>query len=396
MRMKNAAIRQVHAEEMISMIQQLPGYAFQSSPPLAERDHWIGILEERVGTVYYALFEGEKPAACVAWTPMKQHVRAEVLSMGGIFDVVTHPAARRKGYATELMIKAFTVMREEGYPVTSLYPFRESWYENLGYASFSQPSWASLKPANLGRLLKTNLEGEVELALLSECFDTYHDFLMRFQQCQPGMGLFASRPVNPGKQHDFWIALARVEGQVRGAMMYSLRGERPMHFDMRVLRFYYLDNRARYLLLDWIARHVDQARSVEILLPPAEQPEKWLADIEVSVHRESFRGMGRVLDIPRLGGLKVGTGTFTIAVTDPYCPWNEGIWRFQGVDGRLQVSRAEEAECTLKIQGLSALVYGTHDPQDFIFRAWGNPATALQQRMRSLFPLEEPYLHEFY
>jgi predicted acetyltransferase len=394
--MQTTKIRQVEGKEMLQIIQRLPGYALHASPPLGEEKVWQDILDEQVGTIYYALFEDNQPVACVARTPMIQHVRGVVMPMGGIFDVVTLPPARRKRYATRLMETLFSVMAEEGCPVTSLYPFRESFYENLGYASFSQPKWASFQPANLGRLLKMELDGEIELALLSECFDVYHDFLKRFQLQQPGMGLFTHRPLAPGKTRDSWIALAKRGSQVTGAMMYALRGDRPMHFDLRALRFYYLDHTSRYLLLNWIARHVDQARSAKILLAPSEEPEQWLVDSYVEVSGENFRGMGRVLKMTGLQGISCGPGRFSARIIDPFCPWNEGIWQLSENDGRLEIGPGQNADCTLKIQGFSALVYGTHDPQDFVFRGWGDPGPDLAEVMRSMFPAQQPYLHEIY
>lgn len=394
--MNETTIRQVQGEEMLQIIQRLPGTAFHSSPPFMETTDLQDTLDEKVGSVYYAVFEHGQPVACVSRAPMTQHVRGQVLPMGGVYDVVTLPSARRKGYAKALMKRIFSVMAEEGMPVTSLYPFRESFYENLGYTSFPQPKWASLQPENLGRLLDMPLDGVVEQALLSECFDVYHAFLQRYQQELPGMGLFANRPLAPGKRRDFWIALAKVGGEVRGAMMYSLRGDRPMNFDLRALRFYALDSLARYLLFDWLARHVDQARSVEILLPPGEQPERWLVDSYVKVRGDTFCGMGRVLNIPALAGIQAGEGRFSARILDPSCPWNEGAWQFEGIGGSLQVKPVEDSPDTVKIQALSALVYGTHDPRDFVYRGWGDPGIEMQEVMRRMFPLQQPYLHEFY
>jgi hypothetical protein len=51
--------------------------------------------------------------------------------------------------------------------------------------------------------------------------------------------------------------------------------------------------------------------------------------------------MGRVVDVARIGGMETGPGGFTARVSDPLCPWNEGVWRFETVDGKLQVISME-------------------------------------------------------
>jgi len=81
--------------------------------------------------------------------------------------------------------------------------------------------------------------------------------------------------------------------------------------------------------------------------------------------------------------------------------WNEIVRPRQDVtymalfeDGALRVSTGERLDCDLTVQGLTALVYGTHDPGDFAVRGWGNPSPAVQAAMRALFPAQMPYLHE--
>ncbi|MBN1811941.1 MAG: sterol carrier protein domain-containing protein [Anaerolineae bacterium] len=87
-------------------------------------------------------------------------------------------------------------------------------------------------------------------------------------------------------------------------------------------------------------------------------------------------------------------------LTDPLCPWNEGVWRFETVDSLLQVhpvaSAEDAADSTLSIQALAALVYGTHDPADFTFHGWGDPLPQMQAMMRGMFPRMLPHLHEIF
>ena len=104
-----------------------------------------------------------------------------------------------------------------------------------------------------------------------------------------------------------------VAGQTVGLMLYDLKGEQETKFCFRAMRFYYETSQARYLLLQWIARHVDQADRVELWLAPSEQPETWLADLAVKTESDIRAPMGRVLDVARLGGMATGPGCFTAA-----------------------------------------------------------------------------------
>ena len=42
------------------------------------------------------------------------------------------------------MEKSFEYMREDGQPVSGLYPFRESFYQRLGYAGWVRPLWTKV------------------------------------------------------------------------------------------------------------------------------------------------------------------------------------------------------------------------------------------------------------
>ena len=58
------------------------------------------------------------------------------------------------------------------------------------------------------------------------------------------------------------------------------------------------------MLLQWIARHTDQAASAAILLPPFERPETWLADIRVK--SETYHTpLGRVLEVQKSAGYRL-------------------------------------------------------------------------------------------
>jgi predicted acetyltransferase len=394
--MADTTIRQVDDKEAQEIIYQLVGYAFHPSPPLLDRKVWAAEIEQRVGGVHFVLFEDGRAVSCAACAPMVQNVRGALHSMSGVYDVVTHPAARRSGYARRLMARLFEFMHAEGFPFTCLYPFRESFYDKLGYVTFPHPRLVSIDPANLGALLHKELDGEVKMALMSTRLDASDQFFKEMQENTHGMGIFINYNRKIPPEEDHWLALAHSGSRLVGLMVYKLSGEHELGLDLEAERFYYHSPLGRYLLLQWIARHVDQVRKAELLLAPNELPETWLEDTDVKGEWKSFSGMGRVLDIAAIQGMHVGPGSFSARVHDPYCPWNEGAWRFESQDGILHISRDENADCILEIQGLTALIYGPHHPQDLFLRGWGDPGPEVQKEMRAMFPLEPPYLHEFF
>jgi predicted acetyltransferase len=392
--MPTPTIRRLEGDEMLDAIYQLGTYAFSATPPLPEIEEWKELRRGRRNVTYYAVFEGERPLAGGASTAMTQNVRGKIYPTGGVWGVATDPAARRKGYCRDMLRALLADTRQAGQIFSTLYPFRESFYERLGYVAFPFPRIAKLQPATLTPLLKLNLDGEIERHLSFDALDEFRQFIYQIQPHIHGMGIFDAANPDSVKRYPSWVALARFDGVLEGLMVYKLTGEEITHFKFDATRFYYRSSRAKYLLLSWIARHVDQADRVEIHLAPFEQPETWLSDMSVKIETPSYGPMGRVLDVAHIGGMDTGPGSFSVRISDPFCPWNEGIWHFETQDGKLTISSGTEAECALTIQALSALVYGTHDPADFVWRNWGDPSPALLSTFQSMFPRQTPHLHE--
>jgi predicted acetyltransferase len=394
--MSEVAIRELKGQEMLDTIFPLLIYSFTPSPPLPDKEKWLEHIQPREGLTYVALFEDGLPATAAGSREMTQQVRGALFGMSAIWGVASAPEARRKGYARRVMGQLLAITRNAGQPLSTLYPFRESFYERLGYVTFPAPRVARFSPAGLLLLLEKDPGCQVELSLIGDAYEDYHAYLREVQQQTPGMAVPSVSYKARLEQRPSWVAQAKVDGRRVGMLVYKLTGTALYEFTMRTSHFYYSTPQGKYLLLQWMARHADQAREVEICLPPFEHPETWLSDLKITTEMSDHIPMGRVVDVAKISGMQVGPGCFTARVSDSLCPWNEDVWQFEEVDGRLQVNRVKEADCELSIQALSALVYGTNDPADFAIRGWGEPSLPLQMTMRNMFPPLLPYLGEIF
>lgn len=394
--MTDEYIKRLQGEEMWDTLHALTSYAFRPSPPLMDKEKWMEKARDKEQDIVWALFIDGEAVACAAESPMRQHIRGKTFPMSGIWGVATHPRHRRRGYAKKLLARTLHHARQQGRPVSCLYPFRESFYERLGYATFPYPQQVTLRTQKLAPVLQMDIPGEVEMGGIKKEYDRYRTFLTEYQSRVHGMALDESGHRHRAAHNEYWVAFATHRGRDVGVMLYKLTGEEITRFTMQVTQFYYHTSQGKYLLLDWIARHIDQAEEVELWLDPSSRPETWLSDLELTKQQLYIPPMGRVLDLEHVAGLKVGPGSFTARIVDQFCPWQEGLWTFESQDGRLQVRPGTEAQCTLSIHGLTALLYGTHDLASFPLRGWGDPGPDIQNTLRTMFPLKSPYLHEFF
>lgn len=392
--MTNLSIHQIQGQQMLDILYSLTQYSLHASPPLENREEWNSIVSGRKGVTCFAAYKNEKPVSVAVSTAMTQNLRGKLFPASGVWGVSTDPAIRREGYCRKTIAALLQADRDAGKVFSNLYPFRESFYERMGYVAFPLEKVAKLSTSSLQPLLKLKLDGEIELKLIGDAFNDYRDYLKNMREHQHGMGIFDEGDHSAAKRNRFYVAIPRIQEKVEGLMVYRLTGNEVTKFNFVAIRFYYQTSKARYLMLNWIARHIDQANTAEIWLPAFENPELWYADLEVKVETAIRPSMTRILEIEKIGGMTVGKGSFSAKIIDPLCPWNEAIWRFESIEGKLQVSKVAEADCELTIQSLSALIAGTRDPQDFPIVGWGNPDPKLQSVMREMFPAAQPYLHE--
>jgi predicted acetyltransferase len=388
------SIRHLQGEQLLEVLYTLNSYSLHPSPPLENKEEWFSIVRERQGMNCHALYEDDTPVSIAVSTPMTQNMRGKLYPASGVWGVSTFPSGRRKGYCSQVMSSLLSSEHDTGKAFSNLYPFRESFYERLGYVSFPLTKIARLKTLSLAPLLKMDMGGEIRWQPIGAAYDTYREYLTDMRVHQHGMAFFDFGDRAGANKNRFWTTLAVFDGKVEGIMLYRILGEEVTKFKFEAIRFYYRTSRARYLLLNWIARHIDQTDRAEVWLPENEYPETWLADIQVKVETAVRSAMSRVLNVENIGGMQVGEGIFSARIVDPLCPWNEGVWRFESRDGRLDVSRTSNADCELTIQGLSTLVSGVDDPQDFPLRGWGNPGSAQVSSLRRMFSGMRPFMHE--
>ena len=396
--MAGFVVREISGEESLDISFRLPSYAFGSSPPFANETENKEAIQRMKGVDNYAVYAGDEVAAYAAAHHMTQNLRGKLFSMAGVFNVATEPAYRRNGCARQVMAYLAGQQQAKGRVLSCLYPFRESFYQRLGYVNLTLQHWATLSPEGLTPLLKLDLSGEVTRCPADQGISEFDRLARQVQAKTHGMAMYAEPDPNIAIRNNRWIALARSGGKVIAAMMYQIKaGDLPTQALMRCTRFIYLNPLGRTLLLGWIARHVDQVEKAELWLAANDHPESWWTDLKVQFRPAFFTPMGRVLDAAGLAGLPLGKSAdgkqISIQITDPLCPWNEAIWNLKAEDCRLQISKGSQADCQLSIQALTALVYGTLDPDEFACRGWGEPNAAEAEILRSMFSRQDPYMY---
>jgi predicted acetyltransferase len=389
-------IRQISSEERLTHAFPLQAYAFEASPaPLEEAAKYRGYLPFQEDNVTLVVEEDGTSLAAVSVVPMRQNVRGTLHPMAGVSGVAVHPLARRRGHVRTLLTRLLGDMRDDGHPVSALYPFRASFYERFGYVGLPKRRRVTFHPADLGHLVRADLPGEVTWERIGTGYDAYRAFTLRLAAERHGFAVFPDVRAERLRADDaHWLVTARVDGEVAGAAAYRITGHGA---EMQVDDLLTTTPLSRTLLLQFFARHVDQVDRVVAGIGADELPELWATDLgTVTESRTRIphmnAPMARVLAVPPLAGTPVGPGRVVVEVVDD--PFIAGTYLLDGRGGRLEVGGDEAGvpRATVRAAGLSALVYGVLDPDDLPLRGFGAVPADAGAQLRALFPRAVPYL----
>jgi predicted acetyltransferase len=366
------------------------------------RSHLTAINPEEV---LVAEIDG-KIAAALQCFHFQQSVRGVLKPMGGIGGVWTYPEYRNQGCVSALMKAAFLEMRMRGICVSTLTPFKESFYGAMGYAIANATNEITIPIHSLSSYLKLANQTLANQANWScdrlpatEVKDLLANFLYEnLRILQPhSHGL-----VITNFNYDQWWHLHRNklsvvikrDRQPVALAIYAIdsSGNLPISDrQIEISSIFWTDMESRDRLFQFFANHRDQIHSLKMPVPLDVNIHKWLNNAGQLSSTITSPWMVRVIDIVEaLNGLSISLSTngepsnfgFTFFLSDPHCIWNQGVFGVSVSEkkeslGKLTVKRygigdfpdlAIDFRAT--IAGISALVYGTQAIDELIYQEW--------------------------
>jgi len=383
-------------------IAELERYAYDLPPDYME------MAKDRFPLSYDEHFLVEEDGKVVTTTrlvELEQNVRQTWKKMGGVSMVATAPEARKRGHYLRLMTHMNEYMRDNGFANSVLYPFKDTFYGAFGYVNCAPMLRVVANPAHLKRW-KLPLGYTVERMPYADALEHYKSVQIEVGERTHGATRRSSKrweELSIGTKSNVAVAFGP-EGSPEGIIIHQHKGYANLYGNddmgqMRVREWLWTNVDARSALLNYLHLHSDQILEVEIPVnPSSDEYYQWIEGRNIMEMRTGLTFMARCVSVPKaLEGLPASReGNATIRVEDSLCEWNDQTFQVEAESGQLSVESLGdvEADITIAIEGVSALVYGTMTAHELAPYGWIRGA--IPEVMLDWFPREYVWMYENY
>jgi predicted acetyltransferase len=366
-------------EEEIDEVGRLIAHSFPA--PTRTADQWHEQLRDPLygggpGTLLVGQESGRTVAA-LQLHPLRQWVAGEALPMAGVGTVAISPAHRRRRLGAEIVTAALRLARERGDVASALYPFRTSFYRNLGYGVAGEVLQYQVPPSALPdseerfrvEMLETDHARGEALALYGRWAIQQNGQLQREKPLWTHLCSTPARGLAGYRARD---------GALEGYAMVTYRTDLP--HDKRFLdveELVWVSPEARHGLYGWLASLGDQWQQLLIRALPSQRFGDWLSEPRLP-HGSApewrlwaagatlmVGPMFRLVDLETAWSLRriavAPSLALAVEIADAQLDENDGSVRLTLEDGRAEVhrtARSGDPSLRLNVSTLSRLFIG--------------------------------------
>lgn len=341
-------------------------YAY--SIPEASHEKFLERLD-LIGNEFFLYEVDGVPVAIARVLDFEQNVRGILKPMGGIGMVASSPEHRRLGYTHGLILSLFKNLRKAGIATSTLYPFKDTFYGEVGYVKMPPSRTLELNPNSLSGIQMPNgfsarrEEGEEMLKVRR----VLHDAMVL--QTHGAVKRSDRRWEELTKNFALKAVIARDgNGKPQAAMIYSIKGYSEGHAwaetgQINIIEFTWTSLEGRDVILNFLYKHADQIVKATLEISTrSEDYYNWLSNIHTPTIRSNIVSMARIIDVEKsLSELPVvHSGKVLIKVVDDHIKENNRVFEIYDNAGKLCVDESKgHAKTTIRIEGLTTTLYGT-------------------------------------
>lgn len=333
------------------------------------------------------------------------NVRGKALPTTYIVGVATHPAARRGGIGGELLRASLAELKRRGQGISILMPSKAAFYQQYGWELYAH-QWVTTMPLEelrplTERSLHFGLLNDVsQWTWLAPVYEAYTKSLSGYaMRGEKEWTRLLESLFNEGAQ----VAVVRTEeGRIEGYLVYTLGAP-----EIMVSEFVYTTRRAQKALLNYLYNHRSQGETVRWNEGGHDEGYAFWPNGK-SGHSTMPFMMSRVVDVPTAVEAvpfvadKGESLAWTLAITDPLVPWNEGVYRITKAAGEVKwhVTKEKEsvgvADVTMTVGALGLLLMGRFTATELAFEAKLDADEVYLRYLDNWYPKMKTYINEWW
>ena len=316
-----------------------------------------------------ASFEEGEMTAFMRTIPMAMRINGHGLSFGAVGPVVSSPQHRRKGHVGALLRRSLSDMRDRGQVISGLHTPHPALYRRYGWEIASERRTFTFAPKDIALRVDPSQRGRIRMLQPDDWAQA--DRVYR-QYAAPRNG-----PIHRGEV--WWReGIFSVGGPTVGdvALWEDVSGE-PQGYVVYYQKRHWEDGYPPFWVRELVALTKDAYLNLighllrhdlpEKIILPAPPDDPFLSVVtetqRVKVEHE-YDVMLRIVDVEAALRMRAPARpqhdvSFTMKLTDPSAPWNEGTYQVKVANGETNIERASgEADLALSTTVLAPLFNG--------------------------------------
>ena len=317
-----------------------------------------------------ALHKG-KIVASSGGFPFRMRMNGRAVDADGVTAVGTYPGYRRRGLVRRLMTDLLHRAHDNGQPASILWASMGAIYQRFGYGRGSTQARYRFDPRQFAFEFGERAEGYTRLMDADAARPIARDVYRRFID-ERNLLLHRSDVMwnlaLPSKKPPWCAVHFNSDDEPVGYVTYRTSGDLMSVFgpsqELSVQDFVWLDMTGYRGLWDYIVGH-DLVGRVLWWRAPEDDPGPEILLEPRLLERTTYDGIWlRVVDVGAMleqRGYDVSGNATIEIVSDPECPWNEGVWRVETDGSETQASKAANgtrADIRTDPRGLGSLLSG--------------------------------------
>lgn len=376
--------------------------------------HWEEMIQKRFDredmSTIIAVDENDRILGGLKLIDYTLYQKYNQLPAGGIGGVCVSLDAKKRGVAKFLMEDAVRRMKEAGKIVSILYPFRQDFYNNMGWGQVGELKEFRFKPASLELYPERQWVRRYQSKDLGQVKECYEEF------ARQGNCLAVRKEITWENKMlakpSFYVY--EKDGKIEGYIHVSFqKGKSMLSYDMVVKEMVNISQEAYFGLLGFIASQFDQVENVtyythskdpfhHLLKEPRREEELFNLLYHYS-QRVGIGWMFRVLDVEKALIARLNYNAANLEVTfvieDSFCSEQSGSYLLTLIDGKPKVVCGGESSFRVKldISTFSQFFAGYLSLQDaMLLRKAEVSDESMVSALDHAFNLPAPRLMEFF